>query len=75
MPAKFRPGEVGDTLEVSSPGGRPPQRGRIVEVLGGPHHEHYMVKWSDEHQSIHYPSDGTRIIRDEDITGEGPALP
>ena len=75
MPAKLTPGRVGDTLEVSSPGGGAPRRGRSVEGLGGPHHQHYLVKWSDEHRSIHYPSDGTRIIRDEDITCAGPALP
>ena len=75
MPAKLTPGQVGDWLEVSSPGGGPPQRGQIVEVLGGPHHEHYLVKWTDEHRSIHYPADGTRIIRSEDTGGPGPALP
>jgi Domain of unknown function (DUF1918) len=30
-------------------------------MLGGPHHEHYRVVWDDGHESIHYPSDGTRI--------------
>ncbi len=62
MPAKITPGHVGDWLEVSSPGGGAPRRGQILEVLGGPHHEHYLVSWTDEHQSIHYPSDGTRIV-------------
>jgi hypothetical protein len=75
MPAKITPGQVGDWLEVSAPGGGPPQRGRIVEVLGGPHHERYLVRWSDEHRSIHYPTDGTRIISGEDTGGPGPALP
>jgi hypothetical protein len=75
MPAKLTPGQIGDQLEVSAPGGGPPRYGRIVEVLGGPHHEHYRVRWSDEHHSIHYPSDGTRVIRGEDTGGPGPALP
>jgi hypothetical protein len=65
MPAKLTPGHVGDRLEVSAPGGGPPRHGRIVEVLGSPHHEHYRVRWSDERLSIHYPSDGTRIIRND----------
>ena len=75
MPSKLTPGQAGDWLEVSAPGGGAPRRGRIVEVLGGPHHEHYLVRWTDERRSIHYPSDGTRIIRDEDTGGPGPALP
>lgn len=62
MPAKTNPGRVGDWIEVSSPGGGLARRGQIIEVLGGPHHEHYRVHWSDEHKSIHYPSDGTRIV-------------
>jgi hypothetical protein len=64
MPAKITPGQVGDVLEVSSPGGGPRQRGRIVQVFGQARHERYLVRWSDEHESIHYPSDGTRIIHD-----------
>jgi hypothetical protein len=39
------------------------RRGEIVEVLGGEHHEHYLVRWDDDHESVHYPSDGTRILR------------
>ena len=62
MPAKSTPGQVGDWLEVSAPGGGPPRQGHIIEVLGEPHHEHYLVHWTDEHRSIHYPSDGTRIV-------------
>ena len=74
MPAKLSPGKVGDWLEVALPGGGPHRRGCIIEVLGGPHHEHYVVKWLDEHQSIHYPSDGTRIIRGEDAPEPRPAV-
>ena len=62
MPAKLSSGHVGDHIEVSSPGGGAPRRGKIIEVLGAPGHEHYLVLWTDEHQSIHYPSDGTRIV-------------
>ena len=62
MPAKITPGHAGDHLEVHSPTGGPPRRGEIVEVLGGPHHEHYRVRWEDGHESIHYPSDGTTVV-------------
>ncbi len=61
MPAKLTPGKVGEWLEVASPAGAPARRGQILEVLGGPHHEHYLVHWMDGRESIHYPSDGTRI--------------
>ena len=65
MPAKTHPGRAGDRLEVSAPSGRPQRAGEIVEVLGGPHHEHYRVRWDDGRESIHYPSEGTRIVPDE----------
>ena len=65
MPAKLTPAAVGDWLEVSLPGGGPPRRGRVTSVLGGANHEHYVVKWLDEPESIHYPSDGTRVIRSQ----------
>jgi hypothetical protein len=62
MPAKTTPGHRGDHVEVFSPSGAPSRRGTIVEVLGGPHHEHYRVRWEDGRESIHYPSDGTKIV-------------
>jgi hypothetical protein len=62
MSAKMTPGRPGDRLEVSSPSGASAQCGEIVEVLGGMHHEHYRVRWDDGHESIHFPSDGTRIV-------------
>ena len=61
MPANTRPGRVGEWIDVASPGRGLPHRGQIIEVLGGPHHEHYRVHWIDDHESIHYPSDKTRI--------------
>jgi hypothetical protein len=62
MPAKITPGRSGDGIEILSPSGASPRRGRIIEVLGRPHHEHYRVSWEDGRESIHYPSDGTRIV-------------
>jgi len=61
MPAKTTRAHVGDRIEVSSPGRELPHRGIIFEVLGHHHHERYRVRWLDDHESIHYPSDGTRI--------------
>jgi len=62
MDAKLHPGTRGDRLEATAPGGGPPRRGVIAEVMGGPGHEHYVVEWNDGHRSIHYPADGTRIV-------------
>ena len=62
MPAKPNPGAVGDWIEVHSPGGGPPRRGLIVEILGAQGHEHYRVRWIDDHESIYYPADGAVIV-------------
>jgi hypothetical protein len=62
MPAKLTPGHPGDHIEIASIGRASARRGQVVEVLGGPHHEHYLVRWEDGRQSIHYPSDGTRFV-------------
>jgi hypothetical protein len=56
-------GRQGDVLEVRGLPGWSSRRGLIVEVLGGPGHEHYRVKWDEEHESIVFPSaDGVRVI-------------
>jgi hypothetical protein len=61
MAAELQPGHVGDRIEVSAPGGEQPRRGIVVGVVGGPGHRRYRVRWLDGRESIHYPSDGTRI--------------
>ncbi len=58
----IRSGAPGDRIEVRDIGGTPRRQGEIVEVLGEPGHEHYRVRWSDGHESIHFPADGTRIV-------------
>ena len=30
--------------------------GEILEVLGEPGHEHYLVRWDDGRESVFYPS-------------------
>lgn len=54
---------VGDWLETRGIHGEPGRRGQIIEVLGGPGHEHYKVRWDEQHESIVYPADGVRIVR------------
>jgi hypothetical protein len=41
----------------------PGRRGQILETLGAPGHEHYRVRWDEEHESIFYPSGGFTIER------------
>jgi hypothetical protein len=41
--------------------GQPSRRGEIVELLGGAGHEHYRVRWDEQHESIVYPADGIII--------------
>jgi hypothetical protein len=54
---------VGDVLEAHGTHGKPSRRGKIVEILGGPGHEHYRVRWDERHESIVYPADGVSIVR------------
>ncbi len=56
-------GSVGDLLEARGIHGEPARRGQIVEILGEPGHEHYKVRWDEQHESIVYPADGVQIIR------------
>ena len=49
----------GDVIEVEGRAvGTPGRSGEILEVLGGPGHVHYRVRWDDGHESIYTPSDG-----------------
>ena len=66
MPPKTVPGQAGDRVDVHSPGGGPPRRGLILEVIGGKGHEHYRVRWTDGHESIYYPADGAVIVPHDD---------
>ena len=54
---------VGDWLEARGVHGGPPRRGEVVEVLGAPGHEHYRVRWDEQHESIVYPADGVDVVR------------
>ncbi len=52
---------VGDQIEARGLHGQPPRRGTIIELLGSAGHQHYRVRWDDQHESIVYPSDGVMI--------------
>lgn len=54
---------AGDSIEVNGLPGRGSRRGQILEVLGGSGHEHYDVRWDEQHKSIFFPTEGTTIIR------------
>ena len=56
--------QVGDWLEVNMIGGGPSRAGQIVEILGRPGHRHFRVRWDEEHESLHFPAQGTRILRE-----------
>ena len=64
MNAKNKPdrASVGDWVEARGIHGEPARRGRIDEILGEPGHEHYRVRWDEQHESIVYPADGVRTI-------------
>ena len=56
--------QVGDWIEVNVIGGGPSRAGQIVEVLGAPGHRHFRVRWDEEHESVHFPAQGTRILHE-----------
>jgi len=55
-------GRVGDWLEARGIHGGAPRRGEVIEVLGAPGHEHYRVRWDEQHESIVYRADGVDIV-------------
>jgi hypothetical protein len=52
----------GDWIEVSGLPGRSPRRGQVLEVLGEPGHEHYRVRWDEQHESIFFPTEGVHVV-------------
>lgn len=57
-----RPAHAGDWIEVHGLPGLPPRRGLVEEILGGPGHERYRVRWDEQHESIFYPTEGTVVL-------------
>lgn len=54
--------QVSDWLEARGIHGEPPRRGEIIEILGRPGHEHFRVRWDEQHESIVYPADGVSVV-------------
>jgi hypothetical protein len=56
-------GRVGDELVVDSTEvGVPPRHGTILEVRSETGEEHYLVRWSDGHESVFFPSSTAHAI-------------
>ena len=53
--------KAGDLIEVHGSPGAPSRRGMIIEVLGAPGHEHYSVRWDEEHESLFFPGGGEGV--------------
>jgi len=61
-PASSGGAQVGDLIEARGIHGESARRGEIIELLGREGHEHYRVRWDEQHESIVYPADGVVII-------------
>jgi hypothetical protein len=46
---------AGDWIECRGVHGQAPRSGQILEVLGRDGHQHYRVRWDEQHESIVYP--------------------
>ena len=57
----------GDWIAVDAIGGGPSRRGQILAVLGAAGHRHFRVRWDEEHESLHFPAQGTRLIPEEQL--------
>jgi len=64
-PAQDSPrAQVGDLVIVEGHRiGEARRIGEILEVLGQPGHEHYRVRWDDDHERVFYPSSDATIER------------
>ena len=58
------PAKAGDLIEITGhKTGDAPRTAQILEVLGDPGHEHYRVRWEDDHESIYFPGMDAQITR------------
>ena len=73
MPTNQEPtAHVGDWIETRGVHGKLSRRGEIIELLGLAEHEHYRVRWDEQHESIVYPADGVIIMpREHGGSGAG----
>ena len=52
---------AGDWLETRGIHGEPARRGEILEVMGQPGHEHFRVRWDEQHESLFFPGVGEGV--------------
>jgi len=68
--------QVGDLIEIHGHKlGETARTGEILEVLGTGEHEHYRVRWEDDHESIFTPgSDAVirHVKRSKAVAREAP---
>ena len=58
--------QVGDLVVVEGHRiGEARRIGEILEVLGEAGHQHYRVRWDDDHESVFYPSSDSTIQKAE----------
>jgi len=62
--AAIRSGHKGDVVVISGHRvGERERTGEILEVLGGPDHVHYRVRWEDQSETLFYPGSDATIRR------------
>ena len=67
---------VGDVIVIEGRHvGDSRRTGEILEVLGGPGHEHYRVRWDDDRETVFYPSSDATIRRHEAVPKRAKAAP
>lgn len=66
---------VGDLVVVHGHRlGESSRTGEILEVLGGPEHEHYRVRWDDGHESVFTPGSDAVIRHVERPENDEPVV-
>ena len=66
MSVEHRPttrAKKGDWIEVAGLPGKPSRRGQVEEVVGSSSHKHYRVRWDEQHESLFFPTEGTRVVK------------
>lgn len=58
---------AGDWLTSPVPGGGAARTGQIVEVRGAGEHVRFVVRWDEDHESIHYPGARERVLRPVEV--------
>jgi hypothetical protein len=64
---------AGDSIAVGGLSGAPARRGVVLEVLGAGAHEHYRVRWDEQHESLFFPGagEGVHTVHPHRRAGQG----